>query len=469
MNTLGILRSNLYGRIVASPVLSIVAVALFSPILAAAQTVIYSNTAPITLPNDNVATTYPSVINVSGGSGVVTKVTVTLHGLTQRPSDMDILLVGPTGVKVILTEDQGGGASVSNQTWTFDDAAATMMPGPAVTGTFMPSNNGTLSSLPAPAPANSSPAYSGQLESFIGTNANGNWSLYIDDDNNSGSGGSLSRGWSIAITYGQVFTSGSSVTIPGTGTGPAVASVYPAPINVSGYGASYITKATVRLNTFVHTWPEDVAVLLVGPGGQTVRLMADVGGEGNFTGNIVFDSTALKSIMDNGTTAIPATTYLPSSGDDTAPGGSQPMVANFPSPAPASPYGTDLATFNYTLPNGTWNLFIYDDTNNDAGSIASWSLILETLVSTAAPVSLGGRLITPKGQGIRGALVTLQGGDLAGPLTTVTSTFGRYNFPGLTSGQTYIISVRGKKYIFENPVRVINLDDSLSDIDFVSY
>lgn len=471
MNTPSSLRLPMW-RIFSSTSLAILALIIF-PALTAAQTITYSNTSSITLPNNNVASTYPSTINVSGGTGVVTKVTVALNGVTQRPADLDILLVGPTGVKVILTEDRGGNTAVTNQNWVYDDGAASMMGtsnGNGVSGTYMPSHDGTFTSLPSPAPASTGGSpYSGQLSSFIGTNGNGDWTLYIDDDSSQGSAGSLSGGWSITISYGQVFTSSGSVTIPGTGTGPAVASVYPAPIDVSGYSGSAITKVTVRLNTFAHTWPEDVGMLLVGPGGQSVRLMADVGGSGDFSGNLIFDSTASKSIMDNGTTAIPAGTYLPSSGDDTATGGSDPMPANFPAPAPASPYGANLNVFNWTQPNGTWNLYIYDDTASDVGSLASWSLILETVAPTSAPADISGRVLTPKGQGIRSIVVTVQGGDLEAPMATVTSTFGAYRFSGLTAGQTYILSVSGKKYLFENPIRVVNLDDSLSDIDFVSY
>lgn len=464
MNTPSSLRLPMW-RIFSSTSLAILALIIF-PALTAAQTITYSNTASITLPDDALAV--PSTINVSGGTGVVTKVTVTLNGLTQRPADMDILLVGPTGVKVILTEDQGGTGLANNQTWTFDDAAAAMMPATAVSGTYMPSFTGTLASLRTPAPQNSAPAYTSLLSSFIGTNGNGNWSLYIDDDNSQGNSGSLAGGWSLTISYGQVFTSTGAVAIPGTGSGPAVASVYPAPINVSGYSLSYITKATVRLNTFAHTWPEDVGMLLVGPGGQTVRLMTDVGGDGNFSGNLVFDSTASKSIFDNGSASIVASTYLPSSGDDTAAGGSDPMPANFPAPAPASPYGTNLNVFNSTQPNGTWNLYIYDDTGSDVGTLASWSLMLETVTATSAPVELSGRVVTGYGAGIKNVAITVQGGDTTKPITVITGTFGRYAIKGLSAGQSYIVSVGAKKYVFTDPVRIVSLDDNVTDLDFVA-
>lgn len=466
MNTpSGLLTS--FCRIFAAKALTVFAFSLLST-AAYAHTITYTNSSSIALPNNSVASTYPSTINVSGGIGVVTKVTVTLNGLSQRPNDMDILLVGPTGVKVALTQDRGGNTTVSNQTWTFDDNAAAMIAtGSVATGTYMPSYT-SLSAMPSGAPGT---PYQGLLSSFVGTDANGAWRLYIDDDSLSGSAGSLAGGWSIAVSYGQVFTSTGSIAIPGVGSGPAVAAPYANEINVSGYPLSYITKAKVRLNNFAHTWPEDVALLLVGPTGQSVRLMADVGGSGDFSGELIFDSDAQKSIMDNGTVAIPAGTYLPSTGDDSATGGSDPMIADFPMPAPVSPYNfapTSLQSFYATQPNGTWTLYVYDDTASDTGSIGSWSLIFDLIAPTSAPAEVNGAVKTPYGAGIKNVLVSIQGGDLETPMHVLTGPFGRYKFKGLSSGQNYIISVGAKRYVFEQPVRVLNLNEGFAEVDFIS-
>ncbi len=53
-------------------------------------------------------------------------------------------------------------------------------------------------------------------------------------------------------------------------------------------------------------------------------------------------------------------------------------------PAPAGPYGTALSTFNGTSPNGTWSLFIMDDTGADVGSLTSFTLLMTTTTSVGA-------------------------------------------------------------------------------------
>jgi len=161
---------------------------------------IFTNSGAITIPSSGSGTPYPSSINVTGLTGTVLKVTATLTGYSHAFSDdVDVLLVGPAGQKVLLMSDAGGGAAPSNINLTFDDAAATAVPdgAPIVSGTFRPANyEGTASdAFAAPAPAG---PYATVLAAFNGANPNGTWSLFVRDDF-SGFAGSISGGWRLNI------------------------------------------------------------------------------------------------------------------------------------------------------------------------------------------------------------------------------------------------------------------------------
>ncbi len=79
--------------------------------------------------DDGTATPYPSMINVSGLVGLVTKATVTLTNLSHTyPCDIDILLVSPTGQKSYLMAKCGSSYTINNVTLTFDDTASNTLP-----------------------------------------------------------------------------------------------------------------------------------------------------------------------------------------------------------------------------------------------------------------------------------------------------------------------------------------------------
>ncbi len=170
-------------------------------------TTTFSNAAVITIPAGAPGTTsgpaapYPSMISVAGLTNPVTKVTVTLKNMNHTfPDDVDILLVGPGGQKLLLMSDAGGSADIINNTYTFDDAAAAAMTdaGPLASGTFKPSNFGTGDTFPAPAPVGPYPDPQ-LLSVFNGVNPNGTWSLYVFDDVG-GDVGNINLGWELNIT-----------------------------------------------------------------------------------------------------------------------------------------------------------------------------------------------------------------------------------------------------------------------------
>jgi subtilisin-like proprotein convertase family protein len=158
------------------------------------------NSGSITI-NDSTATPtkaspYPSVISVSGAIGVFSLVSVDMKDLNHTfPSDIDILLTAPNNpTNAIILSDAGGGIPgvVSVDLSLTDDAP--LVPAPLVSGTFAPTNvnpgAGTeVWPLPAPLPTGAS-----SLSQFNGTNPNGNWSLYVVDDQTFDSG-TIAGGW----------------------------------------------------------------------------------------------------------------------------------------------------------------------------------------------------------------------------------------------------------------------------------
>ncbi len=92
----------------------------------------------ITINDSATATPYPSTIDVSGLSGTITDVDITLNGFGHgHPTDVDILLAGPSGgalevlSDVPADDDQGLGAcdAASGIDLTFSDQAAGKLPG----------------------------------------------------------------------------------------------------------------------------------------------------------------------------------------------------------------------------------------------------------------------------------------------------------------------------------------------------
>ncbi|SMP75586.1 Dockerin type I repeat-containing protein [Neorhodopirellula lusitana] len=166
---------------------------------------VFTNPAAITIPAGAPGTTsgpadaYPSEIAVTGLVGLVEDINVTFTGMNHTfPDDIDVMLVAPTGDNATIFSDLGSTGDLVNVDITLDDEAVGPLPnsGPIITGTFQPTNIGAGDPFDPPAPL---PSPNVALSTFDGLNANGTWSLFIDDDAGLDSG-DISGGWSIDIT-----------------------------------------------------------------------------------------------------------------------------------------------------------------------------------------------------------------------------------------------------------------------------
>jgi uncharacterized delta-60 repeat protein/uncharacterized repeat protein (TIGR01451 family) len=198
----------------------------------------FANNNSITINDNTLATPYPSTINVSNVSGILTKTVVTLNNINHTyPDDIDVLLVGPQGQKVVLMSDVGGGNPLSNVILSFDDKAASTLPdaGQVVSGLFRPANYagpGTADSFPPPAPG--LPYTNTFMSVFANSDPNGTWSLFVVDDALQ-DGGNIAGGWSLAFTTTDALAPSADICI--------TASDSPDPIMVGG-DLTYVYRVT---------------------------------------------------------------------------------------------------------------------------------------------------------------------------------------------------------------------------------
>jgi extracellular elastinolytic metalloproteinase len=166
----------------------------------------FSNLTPIIIPATGggdpagaPSNPYPSTINVSGLNGTITRVTAQLFDYNHSsPDDVDVLLVGPGGQKILLMSDVGGSGSANQVNLTFDDSGPSMAPN-ITSGTFRPTNNGADDLFPSPAPPGPYPDPQ-RLSTFLNLNPNGVWSLFAVDDLLGLGGGNINGGWRLNIT-----------------------------------------------------------------------------------------------------------------------------------------------------------------------------------------------------------------------------------------------------------------------------
>jgi subtilisin-like proprotein convertase family protein len=266
-------------------------------------------------------------------------------------------------------------------------------------------------------------------------------------------------------TRGATFTNTARIVVP---VG-ALTSPYPSPISVSN-AVGVIANVSVTLVGLAHSFPDDLDILLAGPGGQTVLLMSDAGG-GNTVSNINlrFSDDIRLALPDAG--QIVGGSYEPS---NYGPGDM------FPAPAPAGPYGAAFSVFESRNPNGTWRLFVVDDATANVGAIAGgWRLDLDLTnfppVIVAHPQSQtvapgdavtftvgvsgtppfgyqwlrNGQVIVPFGQGAPSLTISnVQPGNAGSYAVVITNAANR--FPGVTSSNANL-NVLGPLVVVQPP------------------
>jgi subtilisin-like proprotein convertase family protein len=230
------------------------------------------------------ASFYPATRTVSGQEGLITDLNVTIDGIWhQNPDDLDLLLVGPQGQKVILMSDACGSFGVKAFGWVWDDVAPAPMPngdGTNVCGTrfHRPADYEPGDAWPTPAPPG---PYSTSLSAFDRTNPNGEWRLFVYDDS-SGNTGFFTNRFTLGITTDT--------------TPPTVVSVSPANgargirlvTNVSATFSEAMSPGSVNRNTFQ-----------LFKAGKTTRIGATVN----------YDKMSGRALLDPNSSLRPKTRY----------------------------------------------------------------------------------------------------------------------------------------------------------------
>jgi uncharacterized repeat protein (TIGR01451 family) len=174
-----------------------------------------------------------------------------------------------------------------------------------------------------------------------------------------------------SVAFSFILSATTTVSSPGTVPIPDNARAVPYPSAITATDlAGVVDKITVTLSNLSHAYPDDLDILLVGPEGQAILLMSDCGGGNRIENlNLAFDDATAMNLPDS--TSILPGAYHPTD---------YPPSDTFPAPAPAGPYAADFSPFRHTNPNGTWSLFIVDESFGDLGNLNNgWSLTINTV------------------------------------------------------------------------------------------
>jgi len=154
--------------------------------------------------------------------------------------------------------------------------------------------------------------------------------------------------------------------------------------------------------------------------------------------------------------------------------------------------GNPLSSLSVTLQNQTSQLGDDDSSDSDASMVANpvgspagvfpvisvttgssgsnnhtFDVGFSLLGPSAANVSVSGRIATANGNGIRNVRVFLTEED--GTVhNALTGSFGYYIFEEIAGGQNVVVSVAAKRYTFPQTARLVTLNESAAEIDWIS-
>jgi subtilisin-like proprotein convertase family protein len=146
---------------------------------------------------------------------------------------------------------------------------------------------------------------------------------------------------------------------------------YPSSIAVASVPGT-IVSVKVTLNGFTHSYPDDLAAVVVGPSGDAVRLFDGPGSDVGYSGMTwTFSDSAAFPLPDVG--MLSSGTYQPGQNEYYS---ALPQVT--------AVIQSRFEAFAGSQANGVWSLYLLDAAPFDSGSLSSWGLELE-VASAATP------------------------------------------------------------------------------------
>jgi hypothetical protein len=456
----------------------------------------FANNGGITVTNSSTGNPYPSNIIVSGLGGTITKVTVSVNGLTTAtPDDLDLLLVSPTGQALLFMGDAGGSNALSNINLTFDDAAGSLLPdSTAITsGTWKPTSQSGFDSFPAPAPGSitlAAPEGAGTLALFNGIVANGTWSLYSVEDSGDGQNATITN-WSLTFTLSAVATT-TSVT---SNANPSVFGqpvTFTATVSTAGLGTP-----TGNVQFLDNGSPIGGAVALNGSGQAQVTTSSLTVGAHTITAQYAGSSSACNGTFNSSSGSLNTnpqtvnkantTTGVASSSNPVGTGIPVTFTATVSPVAPGAGTRTGTVTFRrngvpictgvaingsgqatcnitFTIA-GNYNITVVYSGDANFNVSTSSTLVQQVVGPTAAAVGISGRIVSQEsGRAVYNARVVMVTSD-GQTHVAITNPFGYFRFTEVPSGAVYTFTVTAKGYQTQSVIR--DVVDEITDLDIL--
>jgi subtilisin-like proprotein convertase family protein len=294
---------------------------------------------------------YPAVIPVTGVRHPIASVRFSQFIMHTYPDDIDMVLVSPRGLAVVLLSDCGGSTDFSGTISIAQGAPAAPNDAPLVDGATYSPTDYDPGDLPPGLPTGLTFT---TLAGLIGTDANGEWSVYVYDDGVNDVGLMSPPRLDIEEAYeGPVSIDeiAASIVIQDNTT-------IERSLIVGGVDGP-IRNLVVRIFALSHEFPRDLDIALRDPQGRVYILMSDAGGSSPV--NLVN--------LDFGVFPTPVPQNSLASGRYAA--------ANYTDANSDINGLLGTSTTAGRNPSGEWRLIITDDAAQDSGSFSGWSLVFD--------------------------------------------------------------------------------------------